>query len=203
MPYCCELLILPIMENCILARCKDRKISIFARNDINIRVSMNEEIRMAYPNEGITLTEIAFAAKRTWNYPESYFDIWKDELTITKEYIEKNIVFVYEKREHVVGFYSIVSVIDDFMAGNVPVKKGFWLEHLFIKPSFQHKGIGRKLMEHVITYCEENWIDELKIFVDPNAIGFYEIMGATFIENSPSSIEGREIPVYGFTITVV
>jgi len=162
---------------------------------------MNEEIRMAFPKEGNILTEIALAAKRTWNYPESYFEIWKNELTISKEYIEKNIVFVYEKREHVVGFYSIVSVIEDFWAGNVLVKKGFWMEHLFIKPSFQHKGIGKKLMKHALTYCEENWIDELKIFVDPNAIGFYEKMGATFIQNSPSSIEGREIPVYGFTIT--
>jgi maltose O-acetyltransferase len=53
-------------------------------------------------------------------------------------------------------------------------------------------------MKHALNYCEENWIDELRIFVDPNADVFYEKMGATFIENSPSSIEGRDISVYGF-----
>jgi maltose O-acetyltransferase len=161
---------------------------------------MNENIRIALPGEYEILTEIAFAAKRTWNYPESYFEIWKDELTVTKDYINNNVVFVAEKGNQVVGFYSIVLIPNDFMAGNVLVKKGFWLEHLFIKPSFQKKGIGKRLMEHALNYCEENWIDELKIFVDPNATGFYEKMGATFIENYPSSIEGRNVPVYGFIV---
>jgi len=161
---------------------------------------MNENIRIALPGEAEILTEIAFAAKRTWKYPESYFEIWKDELTITNEYINNNIVFVAETDNQVVGFYSIVVIQKDFMAGNVLVKKGFWMEHLFINPSFQKRGIGRMLMEHALNYCEENWIDELKIFVDPHAAGFYEKMGATFIENSPSSIEGRAIPVYGFKI---
>jgi len=161
---------------------------------------MNENIRIALPGEAGVLTEIAFTAKRTWNYPESYFEIWKDELTINKDYIHKNIVFVAEADYQVVGFYSIVVIQNNFMAGNVLVKKGFWLEHLFVKPSFQKKGIGRMLMEHALNYCEENWIDELRIFVDPNAVGFYEKMGAKFIENSPSSIEGREIPVYFFII---
>jgi GNAT superfamily N-acetyltransferase len=161
---------------------------------------MNEKIRIALPGEADILTEIAFTAKRTWKYPESYFEIWKDELTITKEYVSNNIVFVGESDNQVVGFYSIVVVPNDFMAGNVLVKKGFWLEHLFVKPSFQNKGIGRMFMEHALSYCEENWIDGLKIFVDPNATGFYEKMGATFIENTSSSIEGREIPVYFFII---
>jgi maltose O-acetyltransferase len=161
---------------------------------------MNVNIRIALPGEAGMLTEIAFAAKRTWKYPDSYFEIWKDELTITKDYINSNIVFVAESDNQLVGFYSIVVVQNDFKAGNVMVKKGFWLEHLFIEPSFQRKGIGRLLMEHALNYCEENWIDNLKIFVDPHATGFYDKMGARFLENSLSSIEGREIPVYFFII---
>jgi maltose O-acetyltransferase len=161
---------------------------------------MNENIRIALPGEAGILTEIAFAAKRTWQYPESYFEIWKDELTITKDYINSNIVFVAESDSQVVGFYSIVVIQNDFVSGNVMVKKGFWLEHLFIKPSFQKKGIGRMLLEHALNYCEENWIDDLKIFVDPHATGFYDKMGAKFLENSSSSIEGRKIPVYFFII---
>jgi len=161
---------------------------------------MNENIRIALPGDAEILTKIAFAAKHTWNYPESYFEVWKDELTITKDYTNNNIVFIAKKGKQVVGFYSIVIVQNDFMAGNVLVKKGFWMEHLFIKPSFQKKGIGSMLMEHALKYCEENWIDELKIFVDPHAVGFYEKMGAKFMENSPSSIKGREIPVYFFII---
>ena len=160
---------------------------------------MELKIRIALPTEASILTKIAFAAKHCWDYPESYFEIWKKELTITKEYITGNVVVVAHLGHQIVGFYSIVSVIDDFKTGNVLVKRGFWLDHLFVKPEFQKKGIGRKLIEHALQYCTENWIDELRIFVDPNAAKFYEKLGALFVENTPSSIEGREIPVYRFT----
>jgi hypothetical protein len=43
------------------------------------------------------LTKISFAAKGYWNYPEAYFEIWKDELTIGSDYVQENDVFVYEK----------------------------------------------------------------------------------------------------------
>ena len=142
---------------------------------------MIENIRIALPSEDKILTKIAFDAKRTWDYPESYFQVWNNELTIKKEYIEQNTVFVYEKGKQIVGFYSIVSVANYFMAGNVLVKKGFWMDHLFVKPNYQLKGIGSKLMKHALAYCQENWIDELKIFVDPLAIGFYEKMDAVFV----------------------
>jgi len=55
-------------------------------------------------------------------------------------------------------------------------------------------------VKHALTYCEENWIDEIMVFVDPNAMGFYEKIGGTFFEKSPSSIAGRDIPVYVFKI---
>ncbi|MFA9390749.1 MAG: hypothetical protein ACERKD_13130 [Prolixibacteraceae bacterium] len=57
---------------------------------------MELSFRNALTNEAGRLTEIAYSAKRTWNYPESYFTIWKDELTISEKYIEENKVFVFE-----------------------------------------------------------------------------------------------------------
>lgn len=161
---------------------------------------MSEKIRRAFPEEEDVLTRIAFAAKRTWNYPEHYFDVWANELTITQEYILCNTVFVFEKEGVIAGFYSLVLVVDDFFAGKVLVEKGYWLEHLFIDPVFQHQGIGQRLMEHACIYCRENQIKDLKIFVDPHAVGFYEKLGAAFLRNSPSSIEGRDVPVYWLKI---
>jgi maltose O-acetyltransferase len=163
---------------------------------------MKEKIRIALPGEDKILTDIAFGAKRTWIYPESFYERWVDELTISKDYIRNNIVFVAERNRRIVGFYSIVTVSNDFYSGNVLVKKGFWMEHLFVKPAFQKKGIGSNLLKHALNYCVENWIDELNIFVDPHATGFYEKMGATYIENSPSSIDDREVPVYRFYLEI-
>ena len=163
---------------------------------------MIEKIRIASPSEDELLTEIAFSAKRTWNYPEEYYKIWEKELTITKDYIDKNIVFLAERGKQVVGFYSIVLFNGDHIVDNISIESGYWMDHIFVKPNYQKKGIGRRLMQHALNYCKENWIDELRVFVDPHVIDFYEKSGARFIRNSPSSIEGREIPVYGFNLEI-
>ena len=40
------------------------------------------------------LTEIAFAAKRHWRYPENWIRQWQEALTITPEYVIENPTFV-------------------------------------------------------------------------------------------------------------
>jgi len=87
------------------------------------------------------LTEIAFLAKRHWNYPEEYYEIWKDELTITEKYIKQNIVYKAVYEDLIVGFYSIVENKSDFYSGEILVQKGFWLEHIFIRPDYHRFGI--------------------------------------------------------------
>ena len=146
------------------------------------------------------LTEITFAAKRHWNYPENYFDIWKDELTITKEYINKNIVFKALLSDTILGFYSIVENENDFWTNEIFVKKGFWLEHIFIRPEFHKMGVGRLLINHAKIISKSKNISNLQIFVDPFAKGFYDKIGAEFLYESNSSISGRLIPIYDLKI---
>jgi hypothetical protein len=45
-----------------------------------------ETIEFANVNNSERLTEIAFSAKKYWNYPNEYYEIWKNELTINEEY---------------------------------------------------------------------------------------------------------------------
>jgi len=54
---------------------------------------MEFTVRKALPGDSQPLTRLSFVAKRYWNYPEEYFNIWKNELTISPDYIGKNIVF--------------------------------------------------------------------------------------------------------------
>lgn len=161
---------------------------------------MNIEIKKAEINHNDILTQIAFAAKRHWNYPDEYLKIWNDELTITKHYIKKNQVFAAEIEGKIVGFYSIAFNPSDFYAGDVFVQHGHWLDHMFILPEFHGHKIGSKLIEHCKTVCRQEQIKELLIFVDPFAEGFYRKMGAEFLYNSKSSIKNRELPVYKLTI---
>jgi GNAT superfamily N-acetyltransferase len=157
---------------------------------------MDIKIRKAKPQEHEILTEISFAAKRYWDYPQEYFDVWKDELTISEDYIKNNIVFAAEADATLAAYYSVVEVKQDFMAGRTKVEKGFWLEHMFVLPKFIGGGIGGALYAHMKDFCNDNGIAELRIFADPNAKGFYEKMGAVYIEERPSSIEGRTVSLF-------
>ena len=153
-------------------------------------------IRQAKPEEHETLTQISFAAKKYWNYPQEYFDVWKDELTISEDYVKDNSVFVAEADGEPTAYYSIVEVKQEFRAGKTKVEKGFWLEHMFVMPEYIGKGIGRAMYAHMKEHCRSKLIDKLRIFADPYAKGFYEKMGATYIKERPSSIEGRTVSLY-------
>ena len=157
-------------------------------------------IYKAHDSDCETLTEVSFSAKKHWNYPENYFDIWKDELTITEEYINKNIVYKAMFLESVFGFYSIVENENDFWTNDIFVKKGFWLEHIFIRPEFHKIGIGRVMIDHAKMISKVNGIGNLFIFVDPFAKGFYDKIGAEFLNESNSSIPLRRIPIYELKI---
>jgi maltose O-acetyltransferase len=158
------------------------------------------QIRQAQDIDAHLLTEISFAAKRHWNYPDNYYDLWRDELTITKDYINQNIIFKALYLDSVLGFYSIIENEADFYSGDTLVKKGFWLEHIFIKPEYHKLGIGVLLINHAKQVSLDLGITDLLIFVDPYAKGFYDKIGAEYLYDSKSSIACRMIPVYSLKI---
>jgi len=153
-------------------------------------------IRTAKPEDSDGLTEIAFSSKRYWSYPEAYIELWRDELTITPEYITNNQVFVAVVDGVPHGFSSVIQVEKTYWVGQICIEAGYWLDHLFISPASIGRGIGSGLLEHARKTCRTQGIAALSIFVDPNAVGFYEKAGAVFIKNVPSSIPGRMLPLY-------
>jgi hypothetical protein len=86
-------------------------------------------IRSAKMVDSQALTEISFTSKGYWNYPKEYFEIWKDELTISPEYILKNEVFVYEIDKAIVGYYSVVELKEDIKNSGIRIGKGFFRVH--------------------------------------------------------------------------
>lgn len=158
-------------------------------------------INRARPEEADILTQISFESKHYWDYPEEYYVVWKDELTITPEYIGKNAVFAARTEEGIAGYCSLVHVEQDFHAGKVFVHKGDWLEHIFIRPAYIKKGIGIRLMGFVKAHCRQNGIQLLSIFSDPNAAGFYDHLGALCLGEYPSSIEGRNVLLYELAVS--
>jgi len=153
------------------------------------------QIRPAIGTDAENLTTISFASKRGWKYPEHYYKIWKDELTITQEYIQINDVWLVEDRKPF-GYYSVIYLKEDLMLPLGTLEKGYWLEHMFILPEYIGKEVGRDLFNFITRQCIEHGIGEISVLADPNSRGFYEKMGCTFVRNFPSTIAGRTTPQF-------
>ncbi len=159
-------------------------------------------IRKAYPDEFNLLTDIGFRSKAVWNYPQSYFNIWKKELTITSDYLQSNDVFVFETNKTILGYYSLVILHEDFVVTpDVKIESGLWLEHMFIEPQHIGSGLGKKLFIHYIKQSELKSYEKLKILSDPNASQFYIKMGCRYIKEYPSTIENRTTPYLEYLLT--
>jgi N-acetylglutamate synthase-like GNAT family acetyltransferase len=50
-----------------------------------------------------------------------------------------------------------------------------------VKPENIGEGIGKRLFSHLIDFCKENSINEIKILADLNSKGFFQKTGCDFI----------------------
>lgn len=144
------------------------------------------EIVRAKAEDAAGLTEIAYAAKRHWGYPETWIAAWRDTLTMRPEFITANVAYIAVENERPVGFYVLTNEAD-----------GPRLDHLWVLPSSMRRGIGRALFEHAATEVNRLGFPCMKIEADPNAEAFYKRMGAVRVGMSASEIcgERRELPL--------
>ena len=74
----------------------------------------------------VKLTEISFVSKKYWNYSDEWMEIWKDDLTITENFITNNYVYHLENdANEIVGFYAFVK-FDNYIE----------LDSLFVSPEY-------------------------------------------------------------------
>ena len=144
------------------------------------------QIVRAKPEDAAALTEIAFAAKRHWGYPERWIQSWRDILTMRPEFVAANVAYVAIEDDRAVGFYLLTTESD-----------GLHLDHLWVMPHAMSRGVGRALFEHAVAQARGLGFPEIHIEADPNAEGFYVHMGAKRVGTSVSEIEGerRELPL--------
>lgn len=141
---------------------------------------MNIQIRRATPDEADELTELAHAAKRHWNYPESWIKQWKLDLTITRDFVTDNEVYVAMIGGEIVGCCALV--LRQSLAE---------VEHMWIKPEVMKSGVGRALFAHVKHRAANLGAQAIELSADPNAEGFYQRMGAAQIGEVRTELEGQ------------
>lgn len=141
---------------------------------------MELRIEKADPTTHQTLTEIAHAAKRHWGYPERWMQLWREALTITPDYIADNGVYVVQARDEIIGFYALLGTSEKLT-----------LDHLWLTPSYMGSGIGKALFNHAVALARQLGATEVEIEADPNAVGFYERMGAVRFGETEYEVEGQ------------
>lgn len=150
-------------------------------------------IRRTHPADAERLTQITIAAKRHWNYPEKWIQLWLPQLTISPEYISSHEVWMAVMDGSPAGYYSL-----EYLNGEL------WLGNLWVLPEQMGQGIGRLLFEHAFERCRELGFSVLKIEADPNAQSFYERMGACKVGEHHSKVDEqpRVLPVMEAAVSV-
>jgi GNAT superfamily N-acetyltransferase len=136
------------------------------------------QIERAKPDEAATLTEIAFAAKRHWGYPEQWIAGWTDLLTVKPRLISEQETYAAYVDGGTVGFYSL-------RGGAARI----CLDHLWVLPQAMRRGVGRALFLHAVGRATALGFETLEIESDPNAAGFYERIGARRIATTVTEMD--------------
>jgi GNAT superfamily N-acetyltransferase len=145
----------------------------------------------AKADDAAAVTDIAFAAKRYWGYPEKWIESWRHALTVQPEFIASHETYAAILDGCTVGFYALCRK-DDRLD----------LQHLWVLPDAMGRGVGRSLFLHCLERARALGCRELEIESDPNAEGFYQHMGAQRVGVNIKKLDGqrRELPVLIYKI---
>lgn len=140
-------------------------------------------IELAHALDLPVLNKISWSAKAYWGYPEEWMNLWKDDLTITKDHLNKHKVVKIKVNQQIAGFCMII--LEREFAN---------IEHLWIHPDY----IGQKLGGQLLKYCLNTFVSkgkEVRVISDPNAEGFYKKIGFQTYDQWQSKASGRFLPM--------
>ena len=150
---------------------------------------MNIVIRPARAAEGARLKEIAVGAKSFWGYDPGMVREWANMGDFSPDRLEELTVFVAESGGRAIGWCSLI-----------PKDDVGWLEDLWIDPEWIGKGVGSRLFRQAADHAKELGAGHLEWEAEPNAIGFYEKMGGTYVRESEQTEWGRRLSVMGIEL---
>ncbi|MGD6745470.1 GNAT family N-acetyltransferase [Streptomyces sp. BH106] len=144
-------------------------------------------LRPARPDEAERLSALALRSKAHWGYDEAFMAACVDELTLHPSEVtrRRTTVAVDADDGRLLGLVTL--------EGAPPVGE---LGLMFVDPDAMGLGVGRLLFGHVRDTAREAGFARVSWAADPNAVPFYEAMGARHAGAIPSgSIPGRVLPL--------
>jgi GNAT superfamily N-acetyltransferase len=133
-------------------------------------------------SDAARLREIAYAAKAHWGFDTRLVREWADSLDVD----DGRILLVEEQEGVALAWASLIP------QGDVCV-----LEDLWVEPRSMGRGLGARLFRRAEERAHELGAARLEWEAEPNAVGFYEKMGARYLRDSEPSEWGRILPVMG------
>ncbi len=139
------------------------------------------------------LNRLTREGKGYWGYPPEALDRFMATFAIQDAaYFQEAIGCIGKNADGMtVGFYAFK------LEDTIPM-----LDHFFLAPSFIGQGYGRLLWDRcLITAQQQNW-DSFNFWADPNALDFYEHMGAEKIDECPMvTLPGNMAPIMRYSLT--
>lgn len=84
--------------------------------------------------------------------------------------------------------YHIMAIKNNTVCGiarlEFPANTSAQLRYMAVDSTYQHQGIGRKIVIHMEHHAKHNNADELFLHARENAVSFYEKLGYKIIEKS-------------------
>jgi len=153
---------------------------------------MSVVVRPARSGEAATLTALCIRSKAHWAYDEAFMKLSAAALAVDEADIAAGRVLVAAAGEG--APLGMAAVLGD--------GETIDLDSLFVDPPAIGSGAGRLLFQAAIQRARDLGARRMTILADPNAVSFYERMGARFVRNAPSdAIPGRLLPLYEYDLT--
>ncbi|MGH1336369.1 MAG: GNAT family N-acetyltransferase [Aureispira sp.] len=141
--------------------------------------------RKAQKSDAQDLTELTIRSKAYWGYTQEQMTQWKDDLTISPEYIEQQEVYTLTVEKVLIGYYSFSSLNDQ------KVK----LDNIFIEPNYIRQGYGKILMNAFFDQVRGRGFKTIRLDSEPNAENFYKELGFKVVGRLESSLKDRFLPI--------
>jgi GNAT superfamily N-acetyltransferase len=146
-------------------------------------------VRAADPGEGARLREIAVASKSRWGYDLERVERWAADGDFSPEGLSEKEVYVAEVEGRAIGWASLI-----------PNGDVYRLDDLWVEPRWMGRGVGTRLFRHAVERARRLGGRVLEWEAEPNAVGFYERMGARRLRAGDPSAWGRVLPVMGIEL---
>lgn len=141
------------------------------------------EFVRAYPADAACLRGLSRESEAYWGYDEAFMERFDRTFNITETFIRENPVYAAWDGARPAGFWGLKE------------HEGGWeLEYFYIARALLGSGYGAQMWGHMVAWCKSHGIADLHFVTSPQAVGFYEKMGAVRDGVSSSAIDGRPIP---------